>query len=528
MPLLVDLNTLESAGLVRLAASQPEVEYLFRHALVQEAAYASILRVDRRQLHLAVGEALERMYADRLEEFHGLLAYHFSRAEAWDMAFQHAWPAGDRAKRLYASAEALAYYDLALKALTHLEEAATNGDERQKLLRQRFDVLSERHGVWTLLGQFERVKADLEEMIALARQAGDDARLSDALNGLGYYYLNTGAAGTAVRSILEEALAVKRRLGDQRGQADSLNTLATIYISQGEVTPGLEASAEAHRLYEALGDVGGLARSEWATGSIMYEAINAYDRAIEHLGRALALSRQVGNRALECGSLMMIGAANVRAGDYAAGRAYLAQTLEMARQIGDHPAEGWVLLYLSWADREERQFETSLTRAQQALTVGREVGSDNLIWYAVCSLARLHLAWDRPEAALSFAAEAHQLGQRHSMWLEIQARSLAALARAHLRLGHLEEARRHAMQALHELQKLGGQGVAEVQGVYLDCYQALRAAKEAGAHAALQHAHAAMTAQAEAFADPARRARFLSAVMVNREIAVAWEASETG
>ena len=143
------------------------------------------------------------------------------------------------------------------------------------------------------------------------------------------------------------------------------------------------------------------------------------------------------------------------------------------------------------------------------------------------SLARLYLAWDRPEAALPSAEQARQLGQKQSVWSEVQSRSLAVLACAHLRLGHLDEARHYALEALRELQKLKGQGVAEVQGVYFDCYQALRAAGEAEAHVTLQQAYAAMTAQAEAFADPARRARFLSAVAMNREITAAREASET-
>ncbi|MGH2522606.1 MAG: hypothetical protein ACRDH2_08895 [Anaerolineales bacterium] len=60
------LSTLETSGLIRLAARQPELEYLFRHALIQEAAYGSLVKADRRNLHRAVGEALERLYPDRL------------------------------------------------------------------------------------------------------------------------------------------------------------------------------------------------------------------------------------------------------------------------------------------------------------------------------------------------------------------------------------------------------------------------------------------------------------------------------
>jgi len=67
MPTLTQrLTQLESHGLIRLAATQPELEYLFRHALVQDAAYASLVKADRKQLHLAVGEALESLYPEQV------------------------------------------------------------------------------------------------------------------------------------------------------------------------------------------------------------------------------------------------------------------------------------------------------------------------------------------------------------------------------------------------------------------------------------------------------------------------------
>ena len=59
MTLLGQLYSLESAGLVRIAQLEPDLEYLFRHALVREAAYTSLLSIDQQKLHLAVGEAIE-------------------------------------------------------------------------------------------------------------------------------------------------------------------------------------------------------------------------------------------------------------------------------------------------------------------------------------------------------------------------------------------------------------------------------------------------------------------------------------
>ena len=62
MTLLAQLGLLESAGLIQLAAAQPELEYLFRHVLVKDAAYYSLVKGDRRQLHRAVAETLEQLY----------------------------------------------------------------------------------------------------------------------------------------------------------------------------------------------------------------------------------------------------------------------------------------------------------------------------------------------------------------------------------------------------------------------------------------------------------------------------------
>src|SRR3990172_2344393 len=89
MTLASHLTALEVTGLVLLAQSQPELEYLFRHALVQEAAYYSLVKQDRKHLHGLVGEALERTYPDRLEELAPLLAQHFTEAGEDERALKY-------------------------------------------------------------------------------------------------------------------------------------------------------------------------------------------------------------------------------------------------------------------------------------------------------------------------------------------------------------------------------------------------------------------------------------------------------
>jgi class 3 adenylate cyclase len=75
------VSQLEDAELIRLRQQVPEIEYIFKHALVQEAAYGSILTERRRAIHRSVAQAIEQLFADRRDEFVSLLAYHYARAE---------------------------------------------------------------------------------------------------------------------------------------------------------------------------------------------------------------------------------------------------------------------------------------------------------------------------------------------------------------------------------------------------------------------------------------------------------------
>ena len=115
MSLVHRLDLLESAGLVQWAQTQPDLEYAFRHSLVQEAAYRSLVKPDRRQLHQAVAEALERIYADRAQELAPLLAHHFVESGEDERALKYYALAGDAAARAYANVEAAAHYTRAIE-----------------------------------------------------------------------------------------------------------------------------------------------------------------------------------------------------------------------------------------------------------------------------------------------------------------------------------------------------------------------------------------------------------------------------
>ena len=91
-----------------------ELEYLFKHALAQEAAYGSLPHSRQRELHLAVARSFEKVFREKLHDFYGMLAFHYMRGEDEEKSYEYLVKAGEEAMKSSASSEALNYYREAL------------------------------------------------------------------------------------------------------------------------------------------------------------------------------------------------------------------------------------------------------------------------------------------------------------------------------------------------------------------------------------------------------------------------------
>ncbi len=127
-----ELQTLQREEMIRERARLPDLEYIFKHQLTQEAAYNGLLIKDRRVFHRQVAEALERLFHVRVEEQVGLLAYHWERAGDVEKATEYLLRAGDRARLAYALQEATDYYQ---RALVSLKEAGEDEQAARTLMR---------------------------------------------------------------------------------------------------------------------------------------------------------------------------------------------------------------------------------------------------------------------------------------------------------------------------------------------------------------------------------------------------------
>jgi tetratricopeptide (TPR) repeat protein len=158
------LARLQNVELILEKQRLPELEYIFKHALAQEAAYDSILIQERRRMHGRVGTAIETLMAERLEEFYGLLAYHYSAAEDWERAQEYLFKAGDQAGRMAADAEALAHYQQAIEAYARVRGDDWEPLERAQLERKIGEALFR-------LGEHNQARAYLVRALSLLGEA---------------------------------------------------------------------------------------------------------------------------------------------------------------------------------------------------------------------------------------------------------------------------------------------------------------------------------------------------------------------
>jgi hypothetical protein len=234
-----ELSTLEASGLVQVAALEPELEYLFRHALVQDAAYSSLLKQDRRTLHRLAAETLMALYPERTAELAAVIGMHYERAGDLAAAAPYLVIAGEQALERFARKEAVSFFDRA--------EASFASDDPRVDLRLRA-ALGAGKVSWTYRGQDEGI-ARLERALAIGESTGDPKIVGEIYFTIAFL---RRMRGETVRSSPELKRAVDRaaEIGVARGDV-SAQAIPKAFMAIGMMFSG-ELRRGATELEEAL------------------------------------------------------------------------------------------------------------------------------------------------------------------------------------------------------------------------------------------------------------------------------------
>jgi hypothetical protein len=121
----LDLTELKALELILEKDEAHEAEYLFKHYLIQEVAYNTILLNKRKELHGAIAKAIEELYPDRLMEFYELLAFHYEKAEMWDKAAEYLSKSGHKVRQMYSQEESKGFFERKSAAVKKLYQSTS-------------------------------------------------------------------------------------------------------------------------------------------------------------------------------------------------------------------------------------------------------------------------------------------------------------------------------------------------------------------------------------------------------------------
>ncbi|MBI2983136.1 MAG: AAA family ATPase [Chloroflexi bacterium] len=299
------LLALQRLELVREQAREPEREYAFRHALTQEAAYGSILQRRRRELHARVGEALQRLFPDRMEELAAIVGHHY--AEAGDArAVGLLRIAGDRASRLFAVDDAIMHYRRAVSLLRPAEE------EPELLCA----IYAKYGRALELQGSYPEALALYRDLERIGQERGDLGIEAAALSSQITVHSNPTPLIDPKRAaeLAERSIGIARKRGDRRLLARLLWNKGQAGMWRGEPDAGSEAGIESVTIAREIGDTEQLAYSLNGLGQ-SYRELARLDDAERVLTESVALFREVGNRAMEADSLSTLAFIHVGRGD---------------------------------------------------------------------------------------------------------------------------------------------------------------------------------------------------------------------
>jgi len=553
-PRLLDrcLAALEKAGLIWREDGAPDGVYAFRHVLIRDTVHSGLLRGSRSQIHRAVARWYEENLRPGSEPPYAVLAYHYEQTDSYEKQRLYFAKAGHEAARGYANREAALFFAKAL-ALT------TDPD-------QRFVLLLARERACDLLGDRTKQRADLDELLQLAIQAGDHRRRAIVYNRFAAWHETQGDY-PAARSMANEGLAAARRAGDVQLEAESLLVIAAAHWRQGQFSAALEAGQAALEVSRAVQEAGSEAVGLTLLG-IVHRSLGDLRSARLCYQQALDIRQAIGDRRGEAISLSHLANLFYDQGEYTATSTHHQQALDLFRQVGDRRGEAWSLsglgtFYLTCGD-----YETARSHYEEALAIRRDIGDRRGEAVALSDLGNLLLTVGELEAArthleeavaltrairarrdevygltylgrvlekmgsLDGARAAHQvaLSRRREQGQEASSvENVAGLGRVALEQGDLEAARVYAAEALAYVREHGLIQIGSPFLVYHTCIRIFEACgEEETARQALEEAYAELMARAERIAVPRLRRSYLERVPEHQEIIAAWREVEEG
>lgn len=431
---------LEHSKMLVSRMSAFEKMYLFRHILVHNTAYASILEGNLKKLHRAAAESIEELFPSERERVSGILMHHYDKAGEHEKAIE--W--GFKALKHYSGEEAL---KISYRLEDLLEETMT-GDE---LGESVFKLLSYRDKSLDLLCRREEQGLTIERMVDSASRSNSDYRMAVALKKRGALARVTGRLDDA-RADWERSLELIRRTDDKTFEGIVLGNLGALDLNQGRVDIAVERFEKALEIHRRDGDQ----RSEGIilmNLGIIHKNQGRLDEALACYEQTLETARKVGDRRTAGDVLGNIGSLLWSKGDLSGAGEYYRQSMETQQEIGNRRSAAITLSNLAVLHQSQGLFDESLDDFSKALDAIRDTKDRFMEGNILSNLGVLQAERGEMEQAKGCyeqALEIHRgLGNR-----PYEGITLGNIGNVLFKLGRMDQARTAYAKALEVLREV--------------------------------------------------------------------------
>lgn len=368
-----------------------EYVYEFRHILIHDTVYSTILDSNKKLLHRITAGLIEEAVSDDEKDAAEILTHHWGKA-------------GDRSKAVHwgiiSLRHAVAAYqhervlELSEKLESWIREEALDGENVHQLL----EVMLRRHETLSLLGKRREEEDLLLSMEELADRFEDLEWQGKVQSALGSLCRITGRIEEAEHRY-RKALEIHKAGVNKALQAKVLCNLGILYRARGEMN---EAMDYFHRALESNSD----SKNLWVEGVIFGNLGNLYfdlgqlDESIEYYQKTLDLSREVGDRRSEGIALGNLGNPWNSMGDLDRAMRYYQQALEVHRETGNRRSEGVTLSNMSLLYCDHQRYARSRECGEKALEIHIETGNRKMQAITMSSLALVSARSGDLQAAL--------------------------------------------------------------------------------------------------------------------------------
>lgn len=388
-------------------------EYVFKHAILREVTYESVLKRQRQKYHELVAEWLMEHNRERLGEVTGLIADHLTLAKKWDEALVYLKQAGEEAARKYANKEAIALFS---KYLSLLENLPASAERKQQELTIQFALA---HVLWRIKGYAaEEVEKAVSKARELSLQLGDTVQIFDALGWLFSVYLvrgNLALAFDRAREIL--ALAQEHHQPEYLlvGHFAMGGSLTALGNFQGAVEYFTESTSLYDRgLYSPrislFGADLGVFNRVWSSHAIWH--LGDIELALKYTDEGLALARDIAHPMSQVVALAYKALFHQMCGEIKACQEIAQEGFELSSKIGFDYYAKWCAILLAWVQVSENPAERNAELFHQRILDLKLFGTGLRIPYHYCYLAQAYGQLERWDEALHWVDEALALSHK--------------------------------------------------------------------------------------------------------------------